>query len=716
MWDKIPLILKPLVNHMNRLLNLSTHSFAACSATSRKAVLGLGLTLIAALSGCGSGTLPTPPVTSNPIDEKSIALAKPGELVSFYQGVLRKRAERNQSQGLLPVALASPVAGGDANASPAPVAVSGTNVQEAGVDEDDLIKSNGTRIFALTRTSVVSNQPANKLLAYTRGSNGVAVQDGTYNLGTGYGVVGMQYAQQANTLAIIKSGYKVIANGTGSSAPLPPSLGASLTIAPLPGYSQTTVEIIGGQNNLPKKQSLTIDGSLLATRLIGNTLYIASTWWPNLAADVLPASTSAADRAKAIDALTAKDVLPTIAVNDAAPTALVSETDCFLQTKNASTQLALTTVVAIQLDSPNLTRTVRCLLGGQEAFYMTPQSVYFATARWDNPVVNGVVQTSVFPSGISTDIHKFSLTDSGVNYRGSGSVDGHLGWTESQKSYRFSEFEGALRVVTFTGSLGWAIPAVVNAGSLPATAASPATLTILKEGVDADAKAALVVQSKLPNSNWPAAIGKPNEQIYAVRYQGTKAYVVTFRRSDPLYVLDLTSTTDPKIAGELNITGFSDYLLPVSTNLLFGIGKEADANGVVGGAKVALFDVTNPNQPIEVASRVYGDRWSSTAQDYTSHGVNMLMVGGTARIALPMRLNKLNASGFPEPETQALRRFEINTASKTLVEKTPFGNVDLKAVPNEQLYGTYDVSRERSLQIDNSIYYLSGGRLTGYTW
>jgi Beta propeller domain len=698
---------------MKFLSNFGSNSLLTTWLSKRKALGLCWVALIHMVQGCGSGTLPSTPIVNNPVDEKSIALAKPGELVSFYQGVLRKRAERNESQGLIPVlAVGAPSSGGDSTA--APVAVSGTNVQEAGVDEDDLIKSDGNRIFALTRVAVTNSLPTNQLVAYTRGANGLLVQDGSYSLGSGYGVIGMQFAKQANTLAVIKSEYKQVV--TGSSAPPAPTLGASLTIAPVPGYSQTLIDIIGGQTNLPKKQSLTIDGSLLATRLVGNTLYIASTWWPRLAADVLPATTSAADRTQAINALTAKDVLPTISVNGATPTELVSETDCFLQTKNASTQLALTTVVAIQLDSPTLTRTVRCLLGGQEAFYMTPQSVYFATARWDYPVVNGVVQTNTFPSNIFTDIHKFSLADNTVNYRGSGSVDGHLGWVTAQKAYRFSEFEGALRVVTFTGTLGWTLPAVVTTGSLPTTAASPATLSILKEGLDVNAKAALVVQAKLPNATRPAPIGKPNEQVYAVRFQGNKGYVVTFRRTDPLYVLDLTSTTDPKIAGELNITGFSDYLLPVSSNLLLGIGKDADANGFVGGVKVALFDVTNVNQPIELTSRAYGDRFSATTQDFTNHGVNMLTVGNTARIALPMRLTKMGANGYAQVDSQALRRFEINTVTKSFVEKTALGFVELSTLSSEQQWGTYDVSRERSLQIDNSIYYLSGGRLQGYPW
>ncbi len=671
---------------------------------------------IALLSGCGNGTLPDSSVSNNPVDEKSVALAKPGELLSFYKAVLRKRAERNEAMGLmapLPTAVASPASGGDA--APPAANISGTNVQEAGVDEDDLIKTDGNRIFTLVRDINSTNgSQTNRLVGHTRSANGIAVQDGQLTLLSGsYDIQGMQYAKEANTVAIIGSQYKQITNGTSPSVSLP---GAnSPSISPYFGYAQTSIEIVGGQTALPKKQTLVIDGAFLATRLIGNTLYVASTWQPRVAADVLPATTSAADRSKAIDALTASEILPTISVDGGVATALLAETDCFLQTKNASTQLALTTIVAIELNSSSLKRTVRCLLGGQEAFYMTPQSVYFATARWEYPVVNGAAQTTVLPPNIFTDIHKFNLADNTINYRGSGSVDGHLGWNKEQKSYRFSEFEGALRVVTFTGSQGWVLPAV-TATNLPTTAASPATITILKEGLDSNSKAALLTQAKLPNSSRPLPIGKPNEQIFAVRFQGTKAYVVTFRQTDPLYVIDLSSNTDPKLAGELNITGFSDYLVPLSNNLLFGIGKDADVNGVLGGVKIALFDIANPAQPREVASRVFGDRWSSSAQDYSSHGVNILTVGNQARIALPVRLTKTAANGTVINESQALRRLEINTANKSLTEKTPAGNVLFNDLPSGAIWGSHDISRERSLQIDGSIYYLSGGRLATYSW
>ena len=71
----------------------------------------------------------------------------------------------------------------------------------------------------------------------------------------------------------------------------------------------------------------------------------------------------------------------------------------------------------------------------------------------------------------------------------------------------------------------------------------------------------------------------PTEEIQAVRYLGDRAYVVTFRRTDPLYVIDLADPTNPTALGELKVNGFSSYLHPVGENRLLGVGTDADGSG-----------------------------------------------------------------------------------------------------------------------------------------
>jgi hypothetical protein len=94
------------------------------------------------------------------------------------------------------------------------------------------------------------------------------------------------------------------------------------------------------------------------------------------------------------------------------------------------------------------------------------------------------------------------------------------------------------------------------------------------------------------------------ERIHAVRFLGDTAFVVTFRRTDPFYVVDLSDPTVPTVRGELKITGYSGYLHPVGDDLILGIGQEATEEGMTTGAKATLFDVSDPADPTEL------DTWS----------------------------------------------------------------------------------------------------------
>ena len=83
---------------------------------------------------------------------------------------------------------------------------------------------------------------------------------------------------------------------------------------------------------------------------------------------------------------------------------------------------------------------------------------------------------------------------------------------------------------------------------------------------------ALEIIGRLPSDARPEEIGKPNESLFAVRFAGDRAYAVTFRQIDPLYVIDLSTPTDPRIAGALLLPGFSEFLHPVTDALLLGLG------------------------------------------------------------------------------------------------------------------------------------------------
>jgi hypothetical protein len=388
--------------------------------------------------------------------------------------------------------------------------------------------------------------------------------------------------------------------------------------------------------------------------------------------------------------LTASQLLPNIRVDGAAAQPLVAESDCLLQAANASLGLQLTTITAIDLSTGNLERRSRCYVGDATGLYMSPGAVYLPSSRqvW----IATLTAAAILPQQVTTDIHKFALNGLAIDYRGTGEVAGSPGWDPEKVAYRMSEFNGDLRVLTFTGQ---------------SRASSPATLTVLREDA---AQRRLNVVGTLPSAARPAPIGRAGEQVYGVQFAGDRAYVVTFRVVDPLYVLDLSNPTDPRPLGELTVPGYTDYLFALTNGKLLGVGKEATDAGLVQGVKVALFDVANPASPRMLASRALGGRGSASALDFSRHGINLLAQGTSVRVALPVRVGTSTGTVPRATFEQGLARFTVDTAAGTLTDRAmvPAMTFDNS---NWTLFAQYDLARDRAVQTSNATYYLTGGRV-----
>ncbi|CAG0962719.1 MAG: beta-propeller domain-containing protein [Candidatus Methanoperedens sp.] len=108
----------------------------------------------------------------------------------------------------------------------------------------------------------------------------------------------------------------------------------------------------------------------------------------------------------------------------------------------------------------------------------------------------------------------------------------------------------------------------------------------------------------------------PDERIYSTRFIGNRLYMVTFKRMDPLFVIDLTYPNNPQVLGQLKIPGFSDYLHPYDENHIIGVGKETAENewgGVsIKGVKLSLFDVSDVNDPKQIDTYEIGKAGSDS--------------------------------------------------------------------------------------------------------
>ena len=121
-----------------------------------------------------------------------------------------------------------------------------------------------------------------------------------------------------------------------------------------------------------------------------------------------------------------------------------------------------------------------------------------------------------------------------------------------------------------------------------------------------------------------------DERIYSARFMGDKAYMVTFKQTDPLFVIDVATPTAPKVLGELKIPGFSNYLHPLDENHLIGFGYETKIVPQQGskeplimteGMKVSLFDVSDLSNPKEVDTEVIGGQGTFSPIQYDHHAL-----------------------------------------------------------------------------------------------
>jgi len=392
------------------------------------------------------------------------------------------------------------------------------------------------------------------------------------------------------------------------------------------------------------------------------------------------------------------------------------------------------TLVAIGLATDKHSHAARCFTGGTEAFYMSEQSVYLVTTRTSYSM-SGTVP--FYAASTSIDIHKFSLQGLNMAYRGSGNVKGHLGFDQNRKSFRMGEFNGALHVVTETRT-NWFFPVILPApvaipiaggAPIPPVAAitpvapivnnesseSPGKLSVLQEKLGT-----LALVGELPNSKRPEPLGKPGERLYASRFLGSKGYLVTYRLTDPLYVLDLSDPTDPKIAGSLEVSGYSDYLFPLNDSLLLGVGKDAAADGTLGdgrmgwyqGVKVALIDISQPSKPIEADRLIIGKRGTDATVLQDHHGIAIQIANGQAKVAMPVKVHQTPTAyingrlsdyyGFSRNETA---KFEINLSQKKITAKA--------SLPSSMKSERWIANDRVLIYLDQVHYYQDGAWVSG---
>jgi len=420
---------------------------------------------------------------------------------------------------------------------------SSTNLQVVGVDEPDMVKTDGGFLY------IIAQGTAWIVRAYPPYNASLAAQ------------INFTEGKQPRDIFIQEDVLVVLATAYHTE----------------PDYWATETTVIhlfniSDRYNPRIIREITVDGWYLNARMIGEYLYTFST-------DYLGRILLSPEKNQSVR-------LPQISVNgtveEIAPTSIYYPDD-------GAGYETMVHVTAVHIATSEHTDTKSYLMEYAQDMYVSRHHVFLTNVQynWQDE------------QGETTIIHKIAISNGTIAYVAHGEVPGRV-----LNQFSMDDHQGFFRVAT-TSWNGWWQNSSNN-------------LYILDNQ--------LHPVSQIENI-------APGESIYSARFMGDRAYLVTFKKVDPFFTIDLSNPEDPQILGELKITGYSDYLQPYDENHIIGIGKEAVEASPADreswaqdfawyqGLKIALFNVTDFENPQEVAKVVIGDRGTDSLALHDHHAV-----------------------------------------------------------------------------------------------
>ena len=503
---------------------------------------------------------------------------------------------------------------------------SGTNIQVEGVEEADIVKTDGGYIYIAKEKSViiVKAYPAEDAQLVTKIDVGLTVQD-LYVAGDK--LVVFSYVEPYT----------------------------SVFDAVMPEYEnekpKTRVEVydIGDRSAPESERALTLDGLYFNSRLIGDHLYYIVTNPAYVDDDIV--------------------VLPTIREGKA--WCVVEAEDVWYPNVTRG-RLTYHTVTAFNVQDPDAdVNSETFLLDTGTSLYVSIENLYIVSYNWAEGSV----------------ITKIGIDGGGITFRANGTVPGYV-----LNQFSMDEHDGYFRIATTSG--GWRQGGVGN------------NVYVLDE--------ALNTVGSLEGL-------APGEEIYSARFMGDRCYLVTFKKVDPLFAIDLGDPENPAVLGKLKIPGFSNYLHPYDEDTLIGVGKETEEakEGEFAwhqGIKISLFDVSDVENPRELAKVEVGDRGSDSQALYNHHAFlfsrarNLLVIP-----ILEAQIDEDDFAGDVPPNFygdfvyQGAYVFDVSREGIELRGRVT--HIDDDSLLKSGFWFESEYAVERSLYIEDNLYTISEGRL-----
>ncbi|MFA6523363.1 MAG: beta-propeller domain-containing protein [Candidatus Peribacteraceae bacterium] len=564
--------------------------------------------------------------------------------------------EMQQSNGAVLAPTATETKSNDADYSQ-------TNVQVQGVDEADIVKTDGTYLYIVTGNSIriVRAVPAGsmQLLSTLFDEDSTFSPSELYVDGDRLIVLGSSW---------VKSGPISILQGT-----------ARTTITPYPyGTSRMQARIydVSDRSKPTLERKVSFDGWTVSSRMIGHKLTLVINQPMRWVTAPLPSSIK-----------TETDVLPLFSDTNDGGSFRPVETcaDVIILPREPFPQYLTVGVIDVSKPTSDVQRTV--VLGNASNVYASLQNLYVAA-----PQTVYSWRSAIGRSEEKTNLYRFAFTDNGAELKAEGSVPGRI-----LNQFSMDEHANTFRIATTKGN-SWD-ETVVSSNNLYVQNLSLETVGKIEDLA-------------------------PGEQIYSVRFLGNRAYMVTFKNTDPLFVLDTSDPRNPMLLGKLKIPGYSDYLHPYDETHLLGFGKEAvDAKdgqfAWYQGMKIALFDVTDVANPRELYKETIGDR--GTTSPLLSNHKALLFEKDRKLLSFPVTVYELTAEqkagsdpgayGSPVFQGAYVYDLTLNGGFKLRGTLTHYGEDTFAKVGSYWYDSGKDV--QRVVRIGESLYTISAQEVTG---
>lgn len=582
----------------------------------RLTCLLLALCLLAAMAACGEPyidpgpqqTQPTQPTTPprgdgpSPLPETTLSGLRAATSYAEVYGELQANRYSDYLDGGIivdemeavddaaPMEPEAPAPDSPSNSTTAEGDYSGTNVQVSGIDEGDIVKTDGKYIYVLRGHELVifkaDGAETKEVWRKTVGVSEYEKQDDTIMYGGNRREVASSTEKRpielyvsGNRLAVIYSYYSWC-----EYYQLDTEYNREW------GYeSESRVEVelldISDPAQPHVLTSFAQDGSYNSSRMTDGTLYLLTNYWVEGQAEENEPDS----------------FVPALYCDGEAS---LLPADCiWLPEHHGGNGCTVVTAHAIESGAEQAALSV---LGGGNTVYMSHDDLYLARQHSEEtvsaPRTEDVYTVTDYSYKTTTELLRISLVDGGLTMAASGSVDGYL-----INQFALDAHDGCLRLVTTSSGHSYTIWEDEKRGFVNHT---------WPEVAQRDTNNLFVLDSDLNVVGSITGLAE-DERVYSVRFDGNIGYFVTFRQTDPLFAVDLSDPTAPTLLSALKIPGFSQYMHVYGEGRLFGLGMDADEEtGWTETMKLSMFDTSDPANVTEKHTLVLEQYWSEALHNH----------------------------------------------------------------------------------------------------